>query len=498
MHRNKACVELFLGVYDAAKTDALASLLNQPDDKSKELDSKALYRAGRALYELADYQAAKTMFDRCLQVLPHDTDGLRELKHTICRITEEQDGHFDFLAMSKNITTTKDFRAKQASYVRRTEIKQTEDRGKGLFTTQSIACGDIVLCEKAFVAADPPWLKPQKLQNFIVSPSSKHVLMSGHPETWYAAVKKVFNNPSLASRLLGLCAWSGYNGNSAHQQISFVPIVDNLPVVDVFHILAVLENNGLGFMARQDQTQAYPNVPRPQLGAHYDCLGVWPVASRTNHSCLTNAEYSFLGDFMIVRANKDILKGEEITICYVPTTGKFEHQKTALRNWNFKCQCKLCHAETAWGGTRSPLLTGADSYEEAESPIAVPDKRILGLDKRTEPADQLINVVKLYVDQIQETYPAALFSDLPTIGLAKRHAWLMRAYAMGAGKYFGSTFAVSQNAAMMYAQAVIRDHGFVPIIETVGKKISYNRENILTTTDLEMGILRGNMLSREL
>lgn len=152
MHRNKACVELFLGLYDAAKTDALASLLNQPDDKSKELDSKALYRAGRALYELADYQAAKTMFDRCLQVLPHDTDGLRELKHTICRITEEQDGHFDFLAMSKNITTTKDFRAKQASYVRRTEIKQTEDRGKGLFTTQSIACGDIVLCEKAFVA----------------------------------------------------------------------------------------------------------------------------------------------------------------------------------------------------------------------------------------------------------------------------------------------------------------------------------------------------------
>jgi len=483
LHRNKACAELLLGLYDAAKIDALASLLNQPDDKSKELDSKALYRAGRALYELADYPAAKTMFDRCLRLLPHDTDGLRELKRTVCRITEEQTGHFDFLAMSKNITFTKDFRAKQANYVRRTEVRQTEDRGRGLFATHPIACGDIVLCEKAFVATDPPWLKSQKQQNFIVSPSSKHVSTSGHAETWYAAVKKVFDNPSLASRLLDLCARSKYNSRLSRQEVTSVSIVDGLPVVDVFHILDVLENNGLGLMARPDQTQAYPNIPRPQLGAHYDSLGVWSVASRANHSCLTNAEYSFLGDFMLIRANKDIPKGEEITISYVPTTGKFEHQKIALQNWNFGCECKLCQAETAWGGTRSPLLTGADSYEEAEPPVAIPDKRILGLDRRTEPADRLVNVVKLYIDQIKDTYPATFFSGLPSIGLAKRHAWLMRAYTLG-GKFLASSFITSQNTACMYAQAVIRDHGFVPIIEVPSEKVSFNRENIIMTTDL--------------
>lgn len=477
LHRNKACVELLLGLYDAAKTDALASLLNQTDDKSKELDSKALYRAGRALYELTDYTAARTMFDRCLQLLPQDTDGLRELKRTICRITEEQDGHFDFLAMSKKITSTKDFRAKQASYTCRTEIRQTENRGKGLFTTQLIACGDIILCEKAFIAADPPWLKSQKQHNFIVSPSSKHVFLGSHAETWFAAVKKVFNNPSLAGCLLDLCA------RSTHPQASLVSIVDDLPIIDVFYILDVLENNGLGFTARRDQTQAYPNIPRPQLGARYDCIGIWPVTSRANHSCLTNAEYSFLGDFMLVRANKDISKGEEITISYVPTTGKFEHQKTTLNNWKFRCECKLCCAETAWGGTRSPLLIGADSFEEAEPPVAVPDKRILDLDKRTEPADRLVNMVKLYIDQIQDTYPTAFFSELPSIGLAKRHAWLMRAYTLG-GKFLASSFIKSQNTACMYAQAVIRDHGFAPIIEASGEKVSYNREHIIMTTDL--------------
>ncbi|KAI4742137.1 SET domain-containing protein [Aureobasidium sp. EXF-12298] len=416
LHRNKARVELLLGL-------------------SKELDCKAFYRAGRAMYELADYQAAKAMFDQCLQLLPQDADGLRELNRTVCRITEERDGHFEFSAMSENITSTKHFRAKQASYVRRTEIRQTEDHGKGLFATQSIACGDIVLCEKAFIAEDPPWLEPQKQQKFIVSPSSKHVFWGGHAETWFAAVRKVFNNPSLASRLLDLCTHSDYNDHLAHQQAKSVSMVDDLPVVDVFHILDLLENNGLGFMARPDQTQAYPNIPRPQLDTHYDCLGIWPVASRANHSCLSNVEYSFLGDFMLVRANKDIPKGEEITISYILTTGKFEQQKMALRNWNFKCECKLCCAETTWDGTRSVLLSAADSYEEAEPPIAIPSKGISDLDRRTEPANQLINVVKLYVDQIQDTYPTALFSGLPHIGLAKRHAWLMRAYATGGGRH---------------------------------------------------------------
>ncbi|KEQ69681.1 SET domain-containing protein, partial [Aureobasidium namibiae CBS 147.97] len=347
LHRNKACAEVFLGLYDAAKTDALASILNQPDERSRELDSKAFYRAGSALYELADYPAAKIMFDRCLRLTPQDVDGLRELKRTVSRISEEQNGYFDFLAMSENITYTKNFRAKQASYVRRTEVRQTKDRGKGLFATQPIACGEIVLCEKAFVAADPPWLEPQKQHNFILSPSSKHVFWGYHAETWFAAVKKVFNNPSLASHLLDLCAHSDYISRLERQQDTPVPIVDGLPIIDVFVILDLLENNGLGFMARPDQSQAYPNIPRPQLDSHYDCLGIWSVASRANHSCLPNVQYSFLDDYMLIRANKDITNGEEITISYAPAFGKFEQQKMALRGWNFKCQCRLCCAETA-------------------------------------------------------------------------------------------------------------------------------------------------------
>jgi tetratricopeptide (TPR) repeat protein len=483
LHRNKARAELLLGLYDAANTDALASLLHQSDDRSKELDSKAFYRAGRAMYELADYQAAKTMYNRCLQLSPQDSDGLRELKRTVCRITEEQYGNFDFTAMSKSITSTNSFRAKQTSYVHRTEVRQTEDRGKGLFAAQSIACGDIVLCEKAFVAEDPPWIEPQKQDNFIVSPSSKHVFWGGHTETWFAAVRKIFNNPSLASRLLDLCAHTDYSRHMARQQATPVSMVDNLPIIDIFHVLDLVENNGLAFMARPDQTQAYPNIPRPQLDNYYDCLGIWPVLSRANHSCLSNVQYSFLGDFILVRANKDIFMGEEITISYVPTMGKFEDQKMALRDWGFRCECRLCRAETAWDGTRSSLLSAAESFEEAEPPQAVPEKGVSDLDERTVSADQLINMVKMYMHRIKDTYPTAFFSGLPTIGLAKRHAWLMRAYAIG-GKSVSPSTTLSWNAALMYAQFVIADHGYKPIIDDVTKKVSFDRKSVIMSTDL--------------
>jgi hypothetical protein len=61
---------------------------------------------------------------------------------------------------------------------------------------------------------------------------------------------------------------------------------------------------------------------------------------------------------------------------------------------------------------------------------------------------------------------------------------LMRAYVMGGGKSYSSSPTTSRNTACMYAQAVIRDHGFKPIIEVPGEKVSYDRENVIMTTDL--------------
>jgi hypothetical protein len=107
-------------------------------------------------------------------------------------------------------------------------------------------------------------------------------------------------------------------------------------------------------MARPDQKSAYPNIPRPHLNACYDCLGIWLVAFRANHSCLAIIERSFLSDFLLVRVNKDIPKGEEITMSHVPITGKLEHEKMDLWNWNHRYDCNYA-ASRQHGAARTRL-----------------------------------------------------------------------------------------------------------------------------------------------
>jgi SET domain-containing protein len=47
------------------------------------------------------------------------------------------------------------------------------------------------------------------------------------------------------------------------------------------------------------------------------------MASFTNHSCLHNAQHSFIDDIVIVRATKDIPAGTEILIRYRERTTDF-------------------------------------------------------------------------------------------------------------------------------------------------------------------------------
>jgi hypothetical protein len=468
--RNKAHVELVLGQYDAASTNALDSLLCKPDETSRQLDAKAYYRAGRAFYELYNFQEAEEMFQKQLQLEPSDVSGKRELKRTITRLAEERTGTFDFASMSRSLASTGNFQVEQTSFLSRTEVRQTQDRGRGLFATQPIACGDIVLCEKAFIAEKMP--EDMTLQNFIVSPAAKRVFQGGHAETWFRAVQKVFNNPSLAPRLLDLYTICRCPGKPhALGACTESPLVDGMLVVDVFRVMDILESNGYGIMTRADQNQPYPNIPKPQLDAFCDTIGVWTRASYINHSCVGSGARSFLGDFMIVRANRDIPQGEEITTFYDAVTGKYEDLKMSLRRSGIDCSCELCVAEKGWNGHRSPLLDGADSFEKAEPPVAVANPPMPALTARTVPASQLINQVKLYVEQIEETYPLEFFGNVPRIGLAKRHGWLMKAHA-------------TDPICVKYAHSVLDDHGFKIRVDVGRSKVHIDRSCIIMTTEV--------------
>lgn len=75
--------------------------------------------------------------------------------------------------------------------------------------------------------------------------------------------------------------------------------------------------------------------------------GIWIMPSFINHACpgAGSARRSFIGDMMIVRAARDIKKGEQITHAYDSITEFDARRANLLKIWGFACNCSLCAAE---------------------------------------------------------------------------------------------------------------------------------------------------------
>ncbi|THY25749.1 hypothetical protein D6D01_04930 [Aureobasidium pullulans] len=250
--RNRSQARLFLGNYEAAKEDAVASTQDTTRMRHEPKYSKGLYRAGRAAYELSDYNFALKMFQRLVDAFPSDQDGLKELERTRLRMQEAQNGVFE----------------------------------------------------------------------------------SDHVAIWVEAVRKAFHNPSLSHHITGLS--DGTTPSTESDPL----IVDDMLVIDVFRMQNIIEHAAFGFTA--DEIRIRKDV---QKAFKADSSGVWPVAARMNHSCLFNASRGFVGDFMIVRASKDILQNEEVTVMFCPAYGNFEQLQQNLEGWGICCDCRLCKAE---------------------------------------------------------------------------------------------------------------------------------------------------------
>lgn len=78
--------------------------------------------------------------------------------------------------------------------------------------------------------------------------------------------------------------------------------------------------------------------------------GIWTMASYINHSCLSNARRSFIGDMMIVRASRDLPPNTEITFWYKsPMVRDPNELPVNLQHWGFRCDCILCQDTQSTG-----------------------------------------------------------------------------------------------------------------------------------------------------
>ena len=77
--------------------------------------------------------------------------------------------------------------------------------------------------------------------------------------------------------------------------------------------------------------------------------GLFLTCARMNHSCLPAVQMSSDDEEETeVRALRDILAGEEITVSYLRTSalqGRAERVAKLLAGWNFQCCCQVCKLE---------------------------------------------------------------------------------------------------------------------------------------------------------
>ncbi|KAK2800759.1 hypothetical protein FQN51_005899 [Onygenales sp. PD_10] len=357
---NRALTYLRTHRFEAALGD-LKTVVS-PGDKPSE---KALFREAQALYHLHRFRESCNVHKVLSQEYPENTLAKSEFKRAIARLAEKEEGRYQFSQMQREAKKRHPPHLDHATYIGPVCVKPTESRGRGLFTTKAVKAGDLLFCEKAFTHAfqDPDNIMGLSL---LINAQTNSVKMGTLAELIELTVQKLSKNPSLLPTITDL-----YHG-------SYKPVdtlqVDGIPVVDTFLVERIIGSNCFGSPLLSHEYHARAMKGDRQFKSDsekFHSTGIWPLASYINHSCYSNAERSFIGDMMIVRASQDLAPNTEISFWYKsPLSQGIDNKQIDMSNWGFKCSCAICQdlQKTANGELATRKRLRAILVKESSSP----------------------------------------------------------------------------------------------------------------------------------
>ncbi|KAF4627530.1 hypothetical protein G7Y89_g10624 [Cudoniella acicularis] len=402
LFRNRAHINLVLNRLDEAKADALASLTGLEDQKHKELDSKAYFRAGCAAHNLGDFQEAKRFFEEHQKLTPGDKHAAALLRKTESRLKEQASGMYDFKKIKVSLAMGRP-RVDAASFTLNTKVGESPGHGRGLFATRDMAFGEIILCEKPFCVI---WGSEDEALTAMTYDGRDDKIRVFPAGLCKAVVQKLLDNPSQVEKVMDL--YGDYSGIGKQ-----IIMEDSGPVIDTFQVYDIVARNAFGpgpvYTGRNDGGE--------DEGVRKASAGLWIIASYINHSCIPNAKKEYMGDLMVLRATRPISAGEEITHSYDKSSDYDARNAALMKTWGFTCTCALCIAEKADGPAlrkkRYELESEANALVERDE--AARAKRLSILKARR--LDQSIN----------STYDDKIYNGLPRMALLKIQKWLAEA-----------------------------------------------------------------------
>jgi len=316
-----------LALEDAEK----AILLNGENDKLK-------FRKAAALCGLCKYYQAKEIIESIIKT--NDSKDVRELLHEIEeKILQSEKGKYDFYDLYKNHAN--DFDLNVADYIGPIEIGKTLNMGRGIFATRDIQAGELLSLSKAFsvVLKDENTSDKSKIIEYVDSETN----ITYDPET-ASLINATIQKCSESLFAINLCHLL-YDGSNEIPSINIKmlnpaysrELIPNMKLsIDSAKIRRIISCNSFG------AESVSPFNFKLKNGA-----GLWIVPSLYNHNCKPNAFRNCIGDIMIIRADRDIKKGEEIFVSYTPAEMTYKERCERLKFWKIDhCECDSCKIES--------------------------------------------------------------------------------------------------------------------------------------------------------
>jgi len=216
---NRSLALLRLSYYDAALKDAKESLISA----NTPLEVKGLYRVARCFYLLGNFGECQKSLLTLLGKDPHNEAASRDRSRTEVRLLEETHGKYDFGSMYTAAKINPPI-LDNATYIGPVCVKASKGRGRGLFTTQGVAAGDLLLCEKAFsyCHASDGASAPSNI-SILINTHTNRMTVGTQSELITATIQRLIHAPSLAPALTSL-----HHGD--YEAIEMKAVDEQLPV----------------------------------------------------------------------------------------------------------------------------------------------------------------------------------------------------------------------------------------------------------------------------
>ncbi|KAL3690862.1 hypothetical protein R1sor_004513 [Riccia sorocarpa] len=373
-YSNRAEAHFRLNFLEDALLDAEKALEISPQHV------KSLARKGKILEALEHYEESRECFAAAIEEAPRDLSLQKALAR--CKVNYQQafNGVFDltkFYMEGKNATPPT-----CCNFVGPVEIRKSKGAGgRGLFATQNVKTGDLLMVSNALARAPDKETLVHEVATLCASSRRR--------------LKQVY---SLASELQILAE----EENQIPSMDLFEPRSE-LELeraagieLDLVRIHGIVKVNAITVW---DSSPSDESDDKDASGTKYSAL--WLLPSFMNHSCTPNCvTYNPGREILFVRAGRDISEGEELCIAYFDILKDLETRQLCTVNWPFVCTCPRCTWEysfpRALNEVRQRLLKVVSKAKSdclkclsAERPKVTKDLTclILSLEKAIETAD---------------------------------------------------------------------------------------------------------------